>query len=74
MILMSNFILGAHYLGGGQCAFTLWASLLKQAVVHLVAPDDRLIPMIRDVRGYWHATVANVEPARFIFLPAGWRN
>ncbi|MCC6134857.1 MAG: malto-oligosyltrehalose trehalohydrolase [Candidatus Contendobacter sp.] len=64
---MSNFILGAHYLGGGQCAFTLWASLLKQAVVHLVAPDDRLIPMIRDVRGYWHATVANVEPGALYF-------
>ena len=49
---MSTFQLGSHFFGDRQCAFTLWAPLLKQAAVHLVAPEDRLIPMTRDERGY----------------------
>ena len=49
---MSNVTLGARYHGDRQCTFTLWAPLLKQAAVHLVAPEDRLIPMTRDERGY----------------------
>ena len=64
---MSQFSLGSHYLGDRQCAFTLWAPLLKQVAVHLVAPEDRLIPMIRDERGYWHATVTGIEPGALYF-------
>jgi len=45
---MNTFPLGSCFLGNGQCAFTLWAPLLKQAAVHLVAPEERLIPMVRD--------------------------
>jgi len=59
---MNQIKLGAHYLGDHQCAFTLWAPLLNQVDVHLVAPEDRLIPMTRDQAGYWHATVTNIEP------------
>ncbi|MCB1769211.1 MAG: malto-oligosyltrehalose trehalohydrolase [Candidatus Competibacteraceae bacterium] len=59
--------LGAYYVGDHQCAFTLWAPLLKQAAVHLVAPEDRLIPMTRDERGYWHATVTGLEPGALYF-------
>ena len=41
--------------------------MLKQAAVHLVAPEDRLIPMTRDERGYWHATVTGIEPGALYF-------
>lgn len=64
---MNKVTLGATYLGDRQSAFTLWAPLLKQATVHLVAPADRLIPMTRDERGYWHATVTGVEPGALYF-------
>ena len=64
---MSTLQLGAHDLGDHQCAFTLWAPLLKQADVHLVAPADRLIPMTRDERGYWRATVTDMEPGALYF-------
>ncbi|MCP5159053.1 MAG: malto-oligosyltrehalose trehalohydrolase [Gammaproteobacteria bacterium] len=59
--------LGADYRGDHQCAFTLWAPLLKQAAVHLISPEDRLIPMTRDAGGYWRATVTGVEPGALYF-------
>ncbi len=64
---MNKFKLGSHYLGDRQCVFTLWAPLLKQAAVHLVAPEDRLVPMTRDQRGYWRATVTDIEPGALYF-------
>lgn len=59
---MDKLTLGARYLGDQRCAFTFWAPLLKEAAVHLVAPEDRLIPMVRDARGYWRATASGIEP------------
>lgn len=65
---MQTLILGAHYLGHRQCQFTFWAPLLRQAAVRLVAPHNRLIAMTRDARGYWRATVTDVEPgARYFY-------
>lgn len=64
---MSTFEPGSRYLGNRQCAFALWAPLLRQAAVHLVAPEERLIPMTHDGRGYWHATVTGIEPGALYF-------
>lgn len=64
---MNPIKLGADYRGDRQCVFTLWAPLLKQAAVHLVAPEDRLVPMTRDERGYWHATVTDIDPGALYF-------
>lgn len=58
--------LGSWYLGNHQASFTLWAPLLKQAALHLVSPEDKIIPMTRDERGYWHTT-AEVEPGTLYF-------
>ena len=64
---MNPIKLGADYRGDHQCVFTLWAPLLKQAAVHLIAPEDRLVPMTRDERGYWHATVTDIDPGALYF-------
>jgi maltooligosyltrehalose trehalohydrolase len=58
---------GAHYLGGGRCRFTVWAPFLKDVSVYVVAPADRLIPMEKDDRGYWEATAADVFPGTRYF-------
>lgn len=50
-----------------MCFLTLWAPLLKQAAVHLVAPEDRLIPMTRDEQGYWYATATGIEAGALYF-------
>jgi maltooligosyltrehalose trehalohydrolase len=59
--------LGSHYLGDRRCQFTLWAPLLEQVAVHLVQPEDRLIPLKRDEKGYWQGTVDGVEPGTRYF-------
>ena len=48
--------LGSWYLGNQQTRFTLWAPLLKEAALHIVAPEEKLIPMQRDEQGYWEVT------------------
>lgn len=50
--------LGSHYLGNGQTTFTIWAPLLQQVAVHLVKPEEKIIPLQRDDRGYWQGTLA----------------
>jgi maltooligosyltrehalose trehalohydrolase len=59
--------LGSWYLSNGQASFTLWAPLLKQAALHIVAPEEKLIPMEQDDRGYWHITTAATPGTRYFF-------
>jgi maltooligosyltrehalose trehalohydrolase len=58
--------IGSRYLGDGQCAFTVWAPQLKQVAVHLVAPDDKIIPLQQDEQGYWHGQI-EAEPGALYF-------
>ncbi len=39
--------LGAIYLGGDRCFFRVWAPLASSVAVHLVAPQERLLPLSR---------------------------
>ncbi|MBE9181787.1 malto-oligosyltrehalose trehalohydrolase [Oculatella sp. LEGE 06141] len=48
---------GSEYLGNGKCRFTVWAPLRSQVAVHIVSPNEQIIPMQKDERGYWQATV-----------------
>ncbi|GAB4384431.1 MAG: malto-oligosyltrehalose trehalohydrolase [Elainellaceae cyanobacterium] len=58
--------LGSWYLGNHQCRFTLWAPLKQQVELHLVAPEDKLIPMQQDEQGYWQVTT-EAEPGTLYF-------
>jgi maltooligosyltrehalose trehalohydrolase len=57
--------LGSYYLDNQQCQFTLWAPLVKQVSLHIVAPTDRVIPL-QCTDGYWQGT-AEVEPGSLYF-------
>jgi len=46
-------VLGAHYEGNGRCTFTVWAPLLNNMTLKIVAPTERLIAMTRVDKGYW---------------------
>ncbi|MCP6761167.1 MAG: malto-oligosyltrehalose trehalohydrolase [Fischerella sp. CENA71] len=59
--------IGSQYLGDRTCKFTLWAPLEGDVAVHLVAPDEKIIPLQKDERGYWQGTVNNVEPECLYF-------
>jgi maltooligosyltrehalose trehalohydrolase len=58
--------IGSRYLGDRQCAFTVWAPKLKQVAVHLVAPEDKVVPLQQDEQGYWRGQV-EAEPGALYF-------
>lgn len=54
--------IGATYLGNEQCEFTVWAPLVEQVAVELVAPEQRLVPLERREHGHWQAIAEGVAP------------
>jgi maltooligosyltrehalose trehalohydrolase len=54
--------LGATPLGADGCRFVVWAPNCERVEVCLEAPDGRTVPMARDDRGYFTATVGGVTP------------
>jgi maltooligosyltrehalose trehalohydrolase len=60
--------LGAIYLGNNRCSFRVWAPLAQTVALHIVAPEDRVIPLHAEPHGYYHATVENVAPGtRYLY-------
>lgn len=59
--------IGSQYLGNNQCAFRVWAPQRQEVALHLVYPQDRLIPLSADEQGYWSATVDDVQPGSLYF-------
>jgi maltooligosyltrehalose trehalohydrolase len=54
--------LGATYLGDGRCRFCVWAPLAGRVDVHVVAPQERWIPLEANDLGYHEATAEGVNP------------
>lgn len=59
--------LGAEYLGDGRCRFIVWAPLAQKVELHIVAPDERRVPMEKREQGYHHTLVEGVEPGCLYF-------
>src|SRR5438094_484204 len=53
--------LGAIWLDRNRCRFRLWAPFSNKVHLHLVAPEDRLIPMESQNLGY-HKLVVDSLP------------
>jgi maltooligosyltrehalose trehalohydrolase len=65
---------GACYLGDGRCRFRVWAPAAQAIAVHLVSPQDRLIPLAPRPRGYYEGIIDGVEPgARYFYRLDGAR-
>ncbi len=58
---------GATYLGNGRCRFLVWAPFVDKVEVRLTAPDERVLPLEEDGKGYHHAIVENVTPGSLYF-------
>ena len=58
---------GSQYLGNGVCEFTLWSPLKEKAAVHLVSPQDKLLPMVKQELGYWYVKADNIEPGTLYY-------
>jgi maltooligosyltrehalose trehalohydrolase len=54
--------LGAVYLGGRRCCFTVWAPFLDKVEVRIVSPRESLVELDRDEQGYYQGIIEEVEP------------
>lgn len=54
--------LGANYLGHGRCKFVVWAPSAQKVEVHIVAPSERIVPLKKADRDYYHTIADGVEP------------
>jgi maltooligosyltrehalose trehalohydrolase len=54
--------LGATYTGSGRCRFEVWAPAHERVDLHLLAPEDRVVPMELAPRGYHTVVADHVEP------------
>lgn len=64
--------MGATYLGEGRCRFRVWAPYAHTVALHIVAPENRIVPLHRAGRGYYEAVVSAVPPgSRYFYLLDG---
>ncbi|BAF59767.1 1,4-alpha-glucan branching enzyme [Pelotomaculum thermopropionicum SI] len=63
----NNISSGATYLGDGFCFFRVWAPRSEKVAVHLLTPQERLIPLQRAERGYHCGKAAGVEPGSLYY-------
>ncbi len=59
--------LGATYLGNRRCRFLVWAPFADKVEVRLTAPDERVLSLERDGKGYHRTIVENVTPGSLYF-------
>jgi maltooligosyltrehalose trehalohydrolase len=63
----SKFGLGPTYLGEDRCAFLVWAPLVSRVEVHVLAPEERMLPLEKVSRGYHYGVVQGVKPGTRYF-------
>lgn len=66
--------LGATYLGDGRCRFLVWAPFADVVEVHLTAPEERVLPLRKDGKGYHHAIAEGVMPGSLYFYRLNGEN
>ncbi|MDF2387974.1 malto-oligosyltrehalose trehalohydrolase [Nostoc ellipsosporum NOK] len=54
--------IGAHYLGNGECEFTVWSPTLNSVAVQILSPQQQVIPLKPVQDGYWQIKVNDVYP------------
>jgi len=60
--------IGMHYLGCGKCKFTVWAPFQKEVALKIVSPQEKIIPMEKDSKGYWKITVGDTsDKMRYLY-------
>lgn len=53
---------GSWYKGDGKCFFSVWAPLKENMAVKIFSPEERLVKLNKDSKGYWQAEVDNIYP------------
>ncbi|HEY9875339.1 MAG TPA: malto-oligosyltrehalose trehalohydrolase, partial [Candidatus Obscuribacterales bacterium] len=63
--------IGSNYLGNCRCEFTVWAPSHDEVSVHIVSPNERLIPMQKDEWGYFKVLAEDIDPGTLYFYKLG---
>ncbi|HEY9668244.1 MAG TPA: malto-oligosyltrehalose trehalohydrolase, partial [Coleofasciculaceae cyanobacterium] len=63
--------IGANYLGGSRCEFTVWAPVYEEVAVQIISPTHRSIPMEKDEWGYFKGVAEDIEPGTLYFYKLG---
>src|SRR3989337_3900925 len=57
-----------HYLENGKYEFNLWAPFLSKVALKIVSPQEKIIPMEKDSKGYWKITVGDTsDKTRYLY-------
>ncbi len=64
---MHTLSLGVVYLGDGRCRFQVWAPRAGRVDIRIMAPRERMVPMVRDELGYHRAVAEGVEPGSLYY-------
>jgi maltooligosyltrehalose trehalohydrolase len=60
--------LGARYLGGSRCQFLVWVPLAERVDVHIVSPRERVLPLEKGAKGYYHGIIDDAAPGtRYLY-------
>ncbi len=54
-------------LGDDTCRFLVWAPAINQVEVHILSPEERIVPLEKVSRGYHYAVVQGVKPGTRYF-------
>ncbi|MBW6501780.1 MAG: malto-oligosyltrehalose trehalohydrolase [Bacteroidales bacterium] len=46
---------------GSSCSFTVWAPLRKSVELHILHPVNNVVPMSRDLNGYWKVMIPGIS-------------
>ncbi len=60
--------LGATPLGDGRCRFCVWSPKAKSLDLRLLGDSERVIPLVRDERGYYDLEIEGVVPGQRYFF------
>ena len=63
--------LGADYLGGGQCCFTVWAPFTDKVEVRIASPRESIVELKRDGQGYHQGIIEEVKPGSLYLYRLG---
>jgi maltooligosyltrehalose trehalohydrolase len=69
--LNSDRRLGADYLGGGRCCFTVWAPFTDKVEVRIISPRESIVELDKDGQGYHQGVIEEVEPGTLYLYRLG---
>ncbi|MFZ5905961.1 MAG: malto-oligosyltrehalose trehalohydrolase [Nitrospirota bacterium] len=60
--------IGAYYRDKNSAGFTVWAPFLNRVELKILQGEEKILPMQKDARGYWHAFLPDIAPGtRYCF-------